>query len=141
MTRCGLPLLMVLFSLNAMASDAGDSQAQNGSDTATTEEAQVPALIYLHYLNQQAPTVLCTQDPQIACLKMPAELCQSRVSAAAERCGPQLLERWPTVFSANQDTVTRYAREYRTCIVQNWVANDGLQDERLAACGIETDPS
>lgn len=111
-------------------------QGTTDSDSVEESAAQVPSIIFLQYLNQQAPELLCQQDPQVACLKMPAELCQLSVQASAERCGPPLLAQWPAAFAENQANATRYAREYRNCVLQDWIDEFGLQPERLNACGI-----
>lgn len=100
---------------------------------------QVPALIYLQYLNQQAPQLLCQQDPSIACLRMPGELCQSAVVSSAERCGTELLQRWPESFDENETNAKMYAAEYRQCILRDWVKTFGLQPERLQACGLSVE--
>ena len=133
MNRAGLRLLvMTSVMLSACASDPVTTTSENDAST-----PQVPSVIFLQYLNQQAPTLICTQDPQVACLNMPSSLCQASVQASAERCGPELLETWPVTFAENQANATRYAQEYRNCLLQDWVDEYGLQPERLEACGIE----
>lgn len=130
------PLLVVLMLISLAACSADSESTETSPDNSS---AQVPAIIFLQYLNQQAPTLLCEQDPQIACLQMPGELCQASVKAAQERCGPKLLEQWPASFAETQENATRYAREYRNCMLQDWVTEFGLQEKRLAACGIDLD--
>lgn len=134
MKRRYYPLMVLtgLFTGCAMAEKEAQPEAE--------EAAEIPSLIYLQYLNQQAPDLLCEQDPKIACLQMPGELCKLSVRASAERCGPKLLTQWPASFQESESNATGYAREYRLCVLQDWVDEYGLQPERLAACGIDVAP-
>ncbi|EAR09785.1 hypothetical protein [Reinekea blandensis] len=137
MNRIGLgSLIMTSVILCACASDPVMETADNETST-----PQVPSVIFLQYLNQQAPILICNQDPQVACLNMPTSLCQASVQASAERCGPELLKAWPASFAENQANATRYAQEYRNCLLQDWVDEYGLQTARLEACGIQLPPS
>jgi hypothetical protein len=101
------------------------------------EKAMVPSIIFVQFLNQQAPTLLCQQDPGVACLQMPQDLCLASVEASAERCGPKLLESWPTSFEETEVNAVQFSKDYRNCMLNDWVEEYGLQESRLASCGIE----
>lgn len=101
--------------------------------------AEVPSLIFLQYLHQQAPTLLCEQDARIQCLNMPTDLCQQAVMNSSERCGPMLQETWPASFEESQENAMRYANEYRQCILNDWVTQFGLDSQRLAACNLDVE--
>lgn len=107
---------------------------QNAADNDTP---MVPSVIFIQYLNQQAPMLLCQQDPGIACLQMPVELCQASVEASAERCGPKLLASWPASFEETEANAIQFSKDYRNCMLKDWVDEYGLQESRLASCGIE----
>ena len=113
--------------------------AQSGSDQPGSV-ATVPSMIFIQYLNQQAPALLCEQDAAIACLKLPAERCKAAVAEAAQRCGPQLLARWPSSFPEDADNAMHYSYQYRQCILADWIQNFGLTAERLASCGAVATP-
>lgn len=139
-----LPLFRTLFAMALLTGCNATSTAESSTETAAnttpateSSSAQVPAIIFVQYLNQQAPTLFCQQDPGIACLNMPAELCVASVQESSERCGPKLLEAWPASFNENQENAVKYAQDYRNCLLNDWVEQYGLQPERLAACGIE----
>jgi len=102
--------------------------------------ASVPAVIFIQYLNQQAPALLCEQDPSIACLKLPTELCHAAVEESAERCGPLLLARWPSSFPEDAEHAVAYSYEYRQCILTDWISHYGLNAQRLALCGAVVAP-
>jgi hypothetical protein len=107
------------------------------TDLTEEKKAMVPAIIFFQYLNQQAPTLLCEQDPGIACLQMPNELCAASVQASAERCGPKLLAQWPERFEETEENAINFSKAYRSCVLNDWVEEFGLQANRLEACGIE----
>lgn len=138
MNKTFLATLFSLFAVTACAADSTDTSASSAeTETVSATTPLVPSIIFLQYLNQQAPTLFCAQDPGIACLNMPADLCSASAVASQERCGPKLLEQWPASFEENQENAIRYAQEYRNCMLHDWVSEFGLQPERLAACGIE----
>ena len=130
----------LLLSLSACADGDKPTQpntsSETKSDVATEKTAMVPSVIFIQYLNQQAPQLLCEQDAGVACLQMPNELCMASVEASAERCGPMLLTQWPERFPETQESAQKYAQEYRNCMLQDWVNEFGLQQSRLDACGI-----
>ena len=129
-----------LLSLTACADSESKTQiepaAEASTDQAVAKTPMVPSIIFIQYLNQQAPQLLCEQDPGVACLQMPSELCVASVEASAERCGPALLANWPESFPENQESAQKYAQEYRNCMLRDWVTEFGLQKSRLDACGI-----
>lgn len=136
--RCYL-VGLALLGLVACSQPHSVADENKTTATATTPEAAqatVPALIFLQYLNQQAPQLLCQQDPAIACLRMPTELCLASVEQSIERCGPKLLAQWPAEFAETAANAQSYAQSYRNCLLNDWVAEFGLQPERLKACGI-----
>jgi hypothetical protein len=119
--------------------DAAHETTPNTTSQANTveEKAMVPSLIFIQYLNQQAPKLLCEQDPGIACLQMPVDLCQASVEASAERCGPKLLASWPVSFEETEANAIQFSKDYRNCMLKDWVEEYGLQEDRLTSCGIE----
>jgi hypothetical protein len=104
---------------------------------ADNDKPMVPSVIFIQYLNQQAPMLLCQQDPGIACLQMPVDLCQASVEASADRCGPKLLGTWPASFEETEANAIQFSKDYRNCMLKDWVEEYGLQESRLASCGIE----
>ncbi len=138
MKHAAVGLAALLTMVTACADDTAIEKTQSVAETTKDDAtAMVPSVIFIQYLNQQAPTLLCEQDPGIACLQMPSELCAASVEASTERCGPKLLQAWPASFAETQENAIQYAQEYRDCMLRDWVAEFGLQAERLAACGIE----
>jgi hypothetical protein len=132
-----LSVLAVAACADNIAPTAPTDAAERTTAATASSTPMVPSIIFIQYLNQQAPTLFCEQDPGIACLNMPSELCAASAVASQERCGPKLLEQWPASFEENQENAIRYAQEYRNCMLNDWVNEFGLQPERLAACGIE----
>lgn len=131
-------LCLALVSCNdPSANSPAASQTKAVESAPATQASRVPAIIFLQYLNQQAPVVLCQQDAGIACLNMPVELCQASVAQSSERCGPKLLAQWPAEFAESQANAVKYSQAYRNCMLNDWVTEFGLQPERLSACGIE----
>jgi len=109
------------------------SQPPSSDDESNTP--MVPSLIFVQYLNQQAPSLLCEQDATVKCMGMPTDLCMASVEQSAERCGPILLEQWPASFEENEENAVKYSQAYRQCIFSDWVENFGLDPKRLEACG------
>lgn len=104
---------------------------------ANAEEAsdrQVPSLIYLQFLNQNAPTWLCQQDAVIQCLGLPVQPCFYGVQTAAEACGRKLLEQWPASFAESEENALKYSTLYRQCIFDDWVARDYFEQRDVDAC-------
>ncbi len=127
------------------ATPATDAAPLNPADISPSPDqpgsvATVPSVIFIQYLNQQAPALLCEQDAAIGCLKLPAELCKAAVAESAQRCGPLLLERWPSSFPEDADNAMLYSYQYRQCILADWIQNFGLTAERLASCGAVATP-
>lgn len=118
------------------ASEPAVSEADASALTEPETKPTVPSFIFVQFLNQQAPVIFCQQDPGIACLNMPEGLCAASIQSSIERCGPKLLDEWPASFEESEENAIRYSKSYRNCILQDWVDEFGLQEERLAACGI-----
>ena len=103
----------------------------------TAEEsarAQVPSVIYLQFLNQNAPQWLCQQDATFSCLGIPATVCTKGIESAAKRCGPTLLSQWPESFTESQENALFYGDEYRQCILEDWITQQWVTPEQLTLC-------
>jgi len=137
----GLCLTLCLAACSGQAPATGvEAPAEAGGEVPPDTVASVPAVIFIQYLNQRAPALLCEQDPSIACLKLPAALCGAAVKESAERCGPLLLARWPSSFPEDAEHAVGYSYEYRQCILADWITHFGLDAERLARCGAVLTP-
>jgi len=134
-------LVLTSLLLTSACSFSDDHKASTApAQTSNENTAMVPSIIFIQFLNQQAPSVLCEQDAGIQCLAMPAELCIGAVQASAERCGPALLEQWPASFEETQENAQKYSAQYRQCIMADWINEFGLERSRLNSCGIEVNP-
>lgn len=94
----------------------------------------IPSIIYLQYLNQNAPQWMCQQDATFSCLNIPAMVCIKGVEAAAERCGPSLLAQWPSDFSETRENALKYSTLYRQCILEDWITQQWITPEQLNQC-------
>ncbi|MFQ3229427.1 hypothetical protein [Reinekea sp.] len=95
---------------------------------------EIPSIIYLQYLNQNAPQWMCQQDATFSCLGIPAMVCVKGVEAAAERCGPALLAQWPTSFPETRENALEYSAQYRQCILEDWITQQWITPEQLNQC-------
>lgn len=95
---------------------------------------QVPSLIYLQFLNQNAPTWLCQQDAVIQCLGLPVQPCFFGVQSAAEACSSRLLEQWPASFNESEENARKYSTLYRQCIFDEWVSRGYFEQRDIDAC-------
>lgn len=95
---------------------------------------EIPSIIYLQYLNQNAPQWMCQQDATFNCLGIPAMVCVKGVEAAAQRCGPSLLAQWPSAFSETRENALEYSAQYRQCILEDWITEQWITPIQLAQC-------
>jgi hypothetical protein len=96
--------------------------------------SEIPSIIYLQYLNQNAPQWMCQQDATFSCLGIPAMVCVKGVEAAAQRCGPSLLAQWPSAFSETRENALEYSAQYRQCILEDWITEQWITPIQLAQC-------
>lgn len=109
--------------------------AESHTDKTTQAEPnQVPSLIYLQYLNQQAPQLLCENNAVAQCLGLEAATCKSMVVTAAESCGPRLLEAWPSSFAETPENARHYSSQYRECIYRRWQRQGQVDALQLNLC-------
>jgi hypothetical protein len=120
MRRLFLLGLLLLASVLSFAQDEGP--------------ADIPSIIYLQYLNQNAPQWMCQQDATFNCLGIPAMICVKGVEAAAQRCGPSLLAQWPSAFPENRENALKYSAQYRQCILEDWITQLWITPEQLTQC-------
>lgn len=107
-----------------------------GSLIASLSNAQsrVPSVIFLQYLNQNAPQVMCGDAALNQCMELSQSTCLEAVSTAAEACQSQLLQSWPQDFEENQENALRYSRDYRHCVYQQWQRTGLVEPVRMNLC-------
>lgn len=88
----------------------------------------------MHYLNQNAPEVLCGDAARNQCMELTQSQCTAAVTTAAEACQAQLLNSWPPDFAENQENALRYSRDYRQCIYQHWQRIGLVEPVRMNLC-------
>lgn len=107
-----------------------------GSVIASLSNAQsrVPSVIFLQYLNQNAPRVMCDDAALNQCMDITRAECTTAVNTAAEACQAKLLESWPQDFEENQENALRYSRDYRHCVYQHWQRTGFVEPVRMNLC-------
>ena len=113
---------MALLVLGALAASLGQAQSR------------VPSVIFLQYLNQNAPQVMCGDASLNQCMELSQSDCLTAVSTAAEACRAPLLQRWPQNFEENQENALRYSRDYRQCVYQHWQRTGLVEPVRMNLC-------
>ncbi|MCH8531752.1 MAG: hypothetical protein LAT65_12950 [Saccharospirillum sp.] len=107
-----------------------------GSLIASLSDAQsrVPGVIFLQYLNQNAPQVMCSDAALNQCMDLTQAECITAVQTAAEACQSQLLQSWPQDFEENQENALRYSRDYRQCVYQQLQRTGLVEPVRMNLC-------